>query len=79
MYIIHVKQRQYLVSWTAFSDDNIPRETTNSHTVRIHQRTIMLSNTADSEQEITLSIKHLQTNTIWATYCIVLFAYLYLS
>ena len=52
---------EYLVSWTAFSDDNIACETANCHTVRIHQSTIMLSDTSDSKQEVTLSVKHLQS------------------
>jgi len=51
---------QYLVSWTAFSDDDIASETANGHTIRIHQRTVVFSNTADSKQEIALSVEHLQ-------------------
>ena len=60
----------YLVSGTAFRDDNIARETANSHAVRIHQCTVVFSNTADSEQEITQSVKHLQSqadNTVCNT------------
>jgi len=67
---------QYLVSRTAFSYHNVPRETADRHTVWIHQSTVMLANAADSEQEITLPIKHLQTNAdglCYEMYCLPIF------
>ena len=53
--------KSYLVSWTAFSDDNIASQTAHRNTVRIHQRSIVLPNITDAEQEIALTVKHLKT------------------
>lgn len=54
---------QYLVSGTALSDDNVASETAHSYAVRIHQRTVVFTNAANSKQEITLPVKHLQPTT----------------
>jgi len=51
---------RYLVGWTTFGDDDIAGVTADSDTIRINQSSIMLTNAADTKQEISLPIKHLQ-------------------
>ena len=63
------------MSWTAFCDDNISWETANSHTVRIHQCTIVFADATNPEQEITLSVEYLQENVKRKSYNWVTFSY----